>query len=81
MVVLEENALECEEEQNRAENTHRRNLAVLEGRNDSVDLELSVDIGLLRLDVCRFVDIWGSGHDGQKCMGYLVIKSLCHGKV
>jgi hypothetical protein len=44
-------------------------------------LELSVDIGLLRLDVCRFVDIWGSGHDGQKCMGYLVIKSLCHEKV
>lgn len=81
MVVLEENALECEEEWDRAENTNRRDLAILEGRNDTIDLELSVDIGLLCLDICRFVDVWGTGHDGQKFMGYLVIKSLCHRKV
>ena len=36
--------------------TYRGDFAVLEGIDDSVDLELAVDIGLLDLNVGGFVD-------------------------
>lgn len=37
--------------------TYRGDLALLEGGKDAVDLELAVDVGLLQLDVGRFVDV------------------------